>query len=184
MTDDTTQPRQLLPVLRQDGVTINTTELMTGDITIWTPEGTLAGHGILRFLGEKIEARLKKIKTALADLADNRGAANEKGNMILKLGGGTIRHEFRRTPKPVEPLIAKWCRENGLYDVVFPRTPTFQPDQLTALRKAGKVPDDVWATFYTENVVPAVVVKDDPELVSFLEALTSQAPQLEDHEQG
>jgi hypothetical protein len=158
-------------ILQKDGQLISTTELLHGDITKWTPDVALTGHGILKHFMDKIEGRVKQIKAALATLADTNGTKNDKGNYSLKIGGGTVRHEFRTKKVPVEPEIAKWCRQNGYYDTVFQRLPVFQPDQLEALYNSGQIPDELWEQFWTKTVTPAIVIKDDPELSKYISAL-------------
>jgi len=166
-----------LPVLRQNGVAINTTRLMEEPIDNWSDADLMEAHGILNFFSKQTAARLKLIKARIGERTQLDGVPNENGSKKLKLAGGSARYDLRKSPSPMESAIAPWCRANGYYDMVFPKIPSFQEAQLQALYDSGVIPEDVWKTFWDVKITPAVTVSDSPELTAYLKALLASSPQ-------
>jgi len=166
-----------VPVIRDEGVQLNTVGLMSTDVTTWTPEETVIGAATLIMFADRLAARIKEVKNYAGEIAKKLGVppkGKPDGNPTLKAGGGAIRHETRVPKEPKVDLISQWCRESGVHDLIFPKIPSFQKDRFESMVTSGRLSQQQYDEFFVEKPYVAVVIKKPADVVAFFEELEAQ----------
>lgn len=147
-----------------------TSTIMSGDLSGYDTETLVKAWVMLRYTQERIEDRLKLLRTLLLARAEKYGKPTDKGGSRLLSDGSTVIRERRQSALPDEKVVRKLLEEYGLgVDKAFSSVTKVVLDasKLKALVDLGKLPEDQIEE--ARKVVWALRVKEAPELIEALD---------------
>jgi hypothetical protein len=153
-----------------------TGDLMTADANTAHIEQVVQAWVLLKYTGERIEARLKEIRKVLLDRAEQFGQTTEKGGSKLQVDGTLVLREKRTAALPDEKKVRDMLESARLKPTeAFSKVTKVVLDasKLDALVSLGKL--DEAEVEKAKKVTWALRVKESFDLADILEATVGQA---------
>ena len=153
-----------------------TGDLMTADANTAHIEQVVQAWVLLKYTGERIEARLKEIRKVLLDRAEQFGQTTEKGGSKLQVDGTLVLREKRTAALPDEKKVRDMLESAGLKPTeAFSKVTKVVLDasKVDALVSLGKL--DEAEVEKAKKVTWALRVKESFDLADILEATVGQA---------
>jgi hypothetical protein len=153
-----------------------TGDLMTADANTAHIEQVVQAWVLLKYTGERIEARLKEIRKVLLDRAEQFGQTTEKGGSKLQVDGTLVLREKRTAALPDEKKVRDMLESAGLKPTeAFSKVTKVVLDasKVDALVSLGKLDED--EVEKAKKVTWALRVKESFDLADILEATVGQA---------
>ena len=155
--------------------------LLTGDLVAADMETANIGDVVeawvlLKYTADRIEGRLKDLRTVLLDRAEEFGKTTEKGGNKLSVDGTLVLREKRVAALPEEKGLKTLLAKHGIKnDQAFSKVSKVVLDasKVQALADLGKVPEeDIQAL---RKVTWALRVKESYDLADILESIVGEA---------
>lgn len=103
-----------------------------------------------------LNERLNKMKADIKDQLMKMPPSDDKGNVIIEVGGHTVKLEARTSVSLNEPEAESWLKAHRLWDKV--KVETIDQDKFEKLVINGNVPSEVMQELAVKNVTRALKI--------------------------